>query len=62
MAYHATSMSSFLLKTEEISGGSTKGASSASRGCLQGSVLLLLLWSLVVDKLWEFNDNDYYTV
>jgi hypothetical protein len=35
---------------------------SAARGCPQGGVLLLLLWSLVMDELlWELN-NDYYTV
>jgi hypothetical protein len=42
--------------------GETLGA-SAARGCLQGGVLLPLLWSLVVDDLLcELNDNRYYTV
>jgi hypothetical protein len=36
---------------------------SMAKGCLQGGVLLNLLWSLVVDELLcELNDNDYYTV
>jgi hypothetical protein len=42
--------------------GETLGA-SASRGCPQGGVLSLLLWSLVVDDLlWGLNDDGYYTV
>jgi hypothetical protein len=42
--------------------GKTSRASMA-RECLQGGVLSLLLWSLVVDEhLWELNDNYYYTV
>jgi hypothetical protein len=36
---------------------------STTRGCSQGGVLSPLLYSLVVGELlWEFNDNDYYTV
>jgi hypothetical protein len=42
--------------------GETLGATVA-RGCLQGGVLPLLLWSLVIDDLlWELNNNGYYTV
>jgi hypothetical protein len=38
------------------------GATMA-RGCLQGGVLSLLLWSLVMDDLvWGLNNNGYYTV
>jgi hypothetical protein len=34
---------------------------SMAKGCLQGGVLLPMLWSLVVGELlWEPNDNDYY--
>jgi hypothetical protein len=38
---------------------------SMARKCPQGAVLLLLLWSLVVDehlRVWELNDNYHYTV
>jgi hypothetical protein len=42
--------------------GETLGASTA-RGCLQGGVLMPLLWSLVMDNLlWELKSNGYYTV
>jgi hypothetical protein len=34
-----------------------------AKGCPQGSVILPLLWSLVVDYLpWRLNSNGYYTV
>jgi hypothetical protein len=34
-----------------------------ARGCQQGDVFSLFLWSLVVDELlWDLNDNGYYTV
>lgn len=37
-------------------------ASTAKR-CMHGGVLLPLLWSMVmVELLWEHNDNDHYTV
>jgi hypothetical protein len=36
---------------------------SVVRGCLQGGVLPLLLWSLVVeDPLWELNIKGHFTV
>jgi hypothetical protein len=36
---------------------------AAAKGCPQGGVLSLLLWSLVVDDLlWGFNNSGYYTV
>jgi hypothetical protein len=39
----------------------TLGA-AAARGCLQGSVLSPLLWSLVMgDLVWGLNSNGYYT-
>jgi hypothetical protein len=34
---------------------------SAVRGCLQGGVLSPLLWSLVVDDLWELISKGYDT-
>jgi hypothetical protein len=33
-----------------------------ARGCLQGGVLLPLLWILVMDDLWGRNNSGYYTV
>jgi hypothetical protein len=41
--------------------GETLGA-SAARGCPQGGKLSPLLWSVVVDHLWELNGSGYYTV
>jgi hypothetical protein len=41
--------------------GETLGVSVAGGGP-QGGVLSPLLWSLVVDDLWELNDSGYYTV
>jgi hypothetical protein len=44
--------------------GETLGAIAARgcRRCLQGGVLLPLLWSLVMDNLlWGLNKNGYYT-
>jgi hypothetical protein len=36
---------------------------SMTKGCLQSGVLLLLLWSLVMnDLLWELNNDGLYTV
>jgi hypothetical protein len=53
-----------MLESRNISAtlsGETLGATAAG-GCPQGGVLPLLLWSLVVDNLWELNNNGYYIV
>jgi hypothetical protein len=47
--------------TTTLTGENLEG--SAARGCLQGGILLPLLWSLVVDKLIEgLNENGCYTL
>jgi hypothetical protein len=33
-----------------------------AKGCLQGSTLSHLMWSLVKDDLWELNSDGYYMV
>lgn len=33
-----------------------------AKGCLHGGVLSPLLWSLVMDDLWELHNDDYYAV
>jgi hypothetical protein len=35
---------------------------SMVRGCRKGGVLLLLLWSVVVDNILGLNNDGYYTV